>query len=126
GDSPGGPVRPVARELEELGHLRVAPERVNIPADGDVHTQLVAEVALAIQSTPYPGLPTWHINVRHNVGAANDLQPPLRDVPPEICRLLRIPLQKRLYKSHLVKCELILGMSLQKPQHRKDVRSTDL
>ena len=115
------PVGLVARELQQLRHLGMMPERVERPADAHVHTQFVPVVALPVQGLPYPRLAARNVDVQHDVVAAHDLESPLGDELPKRFRFSRIPFEKRLHVGCLVKHKPIIRILLEEMERLQDV-----
>src|SRR5208282_1976316 len=118
------PVRLVTRQLQNLRHLGVVTERIKIPGHRDVHAQLIPIVTLAVKDLAHERLSTRHVHVRHDVGAAYQLEPSLFHEFPESCRVFRVPLEIRPDIRNLVKHKTVFGVFSQQVQRRGNVDET--
>src|ERR1017187_10233110 len=99
---------------------------VERPTYGDVYSQSVTVVALAIKDLPHPRLSSRHVVVQHDVISTNYLEPSLFHILAECGGLLRISLQKRPNVGHLIENKSKLRMVTQEGKHSEDVRKADI
>ncbi len=92
---------------EQLRHLGVVAERVDQPAGGDVDSELVAIIALAILHLADEGLAARHVVIGHDVERTDQLEPPFGQETAEIGLVGRIALQERPHVSDLVERESV-------------------
>ena len=126
GDSAEKPIRLVTGQLQNLGHLRIVSKGVEVPAYRHIHTQLVPVVTLAVKDLPHERLTAGHVHVRHDVGAAHQLESALFHELSESRRVFGVALQIRPHIGDLVEHEAIFGMLCQQVQRRGNVYEAHL
>ena len=96
-------------------------ERIELPADGHVHAQLLAKVSLAVEHLSHERLAAGHVHVGHHVRAADNRQPAFVDELAKRGPFFRVTFQKRLHVADLIENKAVVGMGLQQPQRPQDI-----